>query len=65
VLHDHSVATTVKAFQYSHKVMHRQLKTSFSQEFLEFLVVDETVVLAVNQVKQVLGFMFSKLTADL
>jgi hypothetical protein len=65
VLHDHSVATSVQALEDCHQVVHGQVQACFDEELLELLVVDESSLLPVNQIEQVLRLMLPELSTDL
>lgn len=66
ILRNNTIFAPIKSFQQQHKLIHRQVgEINFSQEHLEFLVIDETGLLFVYQSKEVKEFLLIELPSDL
>lgn len=53
MLDDYSVSAAVEAFEDGHEIVHGEVHACLDEELLQLLVVDETSVLSVDYVEQV------------
>lgn len=64
MLDDHSISAAVQSFEDGHEIVHGEVHACLEEELLQLLVIDETGVLSVDYVEEVVRLLRSELVAD-